>query len=388
MTTPPPTPAGWFPDPEQAGTLRYWDGAAWTEHRSPAPEAAAPAAPEPAAEPPAEYSAPADPGHVGSHRAPESAPESPSVTDQPTADVPRREWTPEPPPELRDWASSTPEPESEPASYPEPTTDPTREQTPESSYPPPLPLTDQPTTKVPLRDWTPEGQQEPPAETVPYADATTSTPPEPPPVEPPAGTEPRVPVDNRKLVLGFAGAVAALLLVLVLAAVYAFIIHEPDTVDASSPTTETTTVTTQKAPTSDDSTASESAPPPPLAGAVDGPLTFSVAGVESGTTITDSENEFLTKDAQGEFIVVRLTVQNTSPDPGQFLGTFQKLNAGGQVYTIDDEATFYVGGGFVDIPPGGQVDVGLAYDVPPGTVPESVELHADPMTPGVVLPVS
>jgi hypothetical protein len=358
MTTPPPTPAGWFPDPEQAGTLRYWDGATWTEHRSPAPEAAAPAAPDPA-EQPEEPGAPADPGHVGSHRAPEPAPEPLSVTDQPITEVPRREWTPEPPPELRDWVSSEPEPEPEPqpSSYNEPTTDPTLEQAP----------------------------QEPPAETVPYADATTSTPPEPPAVEPPAGTEPRVPVDNRKLVMGFAGAVAALLLALVLAAVYAFVIHKPDSVDASSPTTETTTVTTE-APTSDESSASESPPPP--AGAVDGPLTFSVVGVERGATITDSENEFLTKDAQGEFIVVRLTVQNTSPDPGQFLGTFQKLNAGGQVYTIDDEATFYVGGGFVDIPPGGQVDVGLAYDVPPGTVPESVELHADPMSPGVVLPVS
>jgi hypothetical protein len=253
--------------------------------------------------------------------------------------------------------STEPEPEPEHSSYSEPTTDPTPEQ----------------------------AAEEPTAETVPYADATTSTPPEPPAVEPPAGTEPRVPVDNRKLVMGFGGAVAALLLVLVLAAVYAFVIHKPDTVDASSPTTETTTVTTE-APTSDESSASESPPPP--AGAVDGPLTFSVVGVEREATITDSENEFLTKDAQGEFIVVRLTVQNTSPDPGQFLGTFQKLNAGGQVYTIDDEATFYVGGGFVDIPPGGQVDVGLAYDVPPGTVPESVELHADPMSPGVVLPVS
>jgi hypothetical protein len=350
MTTPPPTPAGWFPDPEQPGTLRYWDGATWTEHRSPAPEAAAP-------EPPDEPAAPTDPGHVGSHRAPEPEPEPLSVTDQPTTEVPRREWTPEPPPELRDWVSTEPEPEPEHSSYSEPTTDPTPEQ----------------------------AAEEPTAETVPYADATTSTPPEPPAVEPPAGTEPRVPVDNRKLVMGFGGAVAALLLVLVLAAVYAFVIHKPDTVDASSPTTETTTVTTE-APTSDESSASESPPPP--AGAVDGPLTFSVVGVERGATVTDSENEFLTKDAQGEFIVVRLTVQNTSPDPGQFLGTFQKLNAGGQVYTIDDEATFYVGGGFVDIPPGGRFDVGLPYDVPPGTVPESVELHADPMSPGVVLPVS
>jgi hypothetical protein len=30
----PSTPPGWFPDPTQAGRLRYWDGTRWTEHLS------------------------------------------------------------------------------------------------------------------------------------------------------------------------------------------------------------------------------------------------------------------------------------------------------------------------------------------------------------------
>ncbi len=401
MTTP-PTPAGWYPDPEQAGQLRYWDGGGWTEHRSPIQEPAAPAAPEPpqaftppsAPEPPA---APSSPAHEGAHRAADAEAEPPSapepevpITDQPTTKVPLREWTFEPPPlepeATPSWASEpTPTPEPTPVPTPETPAEPPSE--PPSEPPPaapPLPLTEQPTAKVSLRDWS-----DPTPESAPYADATTSTPPEPAFVDPPTGTEPAAPVDNRKLVMGFGGAVAALLLVLVLAAVYAFVIHKPDTVDLTSPTTETSTTTVEETTPSEESTASETPlPPPPAGSATDGPLTFTVVGVETGTTITDTENEFLTKDAQGEFIVVRLTVQNTSPDPGQFLGTFQKLNAAGQQFTIDDEATFYVGGGFVDLPPGAQAEVGLAYDVPPGTLPESVELHADPISPGVVLPVA
>lgn len=31
-----PSNAGWYPDPEQAHTVRYWDGSAWTDQRAPA----------------------------------------------------------------------------------------------------------------------------------------------------------------------------------------------------------------------------------------------------------------------------------------------------------------------------------------------------------------
>lgn len=48
--TPPPPPPGWFDDPEMVNTLRYWNGSAWTEHRSPKPATAAPT-PAPAPSP-------------------------------------------------------------------------------------------------------------------------------------------------------------------------------------------------------------------------------------------------------------------------------------------------------------------------------------------------
>src|SRR3954470_3150704 len=36
-TTPPrpDAPAGWYPDPSQAATQRYWDGENWTDQRAP-----------------------------------------------------------------------------------------------------------------------------------------------------------------------------------------------------------------------------------------------------------------------------------------------------------------------------------------------------------------
>jgi hypothetical protein len=296
--TTPLTPAGWYPDPDGAGGQRYWDGSAWTEHRSPG------------AQPTPEPSEPAAPSEerVGAHRAPE------------------------------------PEPE------------------------PPAPL----------------GEPEP-GTTAPIAHRI------PPPIEPTFGQP--TPGDNRKLIVWFSAACAALLAVLVLVVVYALFLHDPDTVQVATPTTTPAETTTEEPPTTETSAPGGGDPSPttetePPAGgqAADGPLSFTVVGVETGTTISSTDAP-VEKTAQGEYIVVRMSVINTSDAPAQFLGTLQKLHAGGALYNIDDEATFYVGGGFVEIPPGGEAIVGVAYDVPPGTVAESIELHVDPLSPGVQLPL-
>ena len=385
MTTP-PTPAGWYPDPESEGGLRYWDGSSWTEHRSPAHP---PAEPEPA-EPTAAAGG-------GAHRAPDPEPTSTyEPTPTPTYEAP--------PPTYEGPPSHEPEPTFEsrfdPVAEPTPVTDqpttkvplrdwsassPSYNPTPNPSYEPPL--TEQPTTKVPLRDW----QSEPRPEPAPYADATTSTPPGPPEVEPPAGTEPPAgPADNRRLIMGFSGAVAALLLLLALAAVYAFVIHKDETIQLGGPASSETSTTTTETQTSTTEPATPTAAPPTAPGAsgADGPMNFTVTGVESGTSITDPNSGATREPTQGEFIVVHVTVQNTSQDQVQFVDMFQKLNAAGQQYVIDDVATAALGGPVADVPPGGSADVSLAFDVPAGTVPETVELHSDPISPGVQLPLA
>lgn len=74
MTDPNTAPAGWYDD--GSGRLRYWDGAAWTEHFAPLPEPA-PAA-EPVAEPAPEASA-ATTEVIAPQPAEASAPEATAV---------------------------------------------------------------------------------------------------------------------------------------------------------------------------------------------------------------------------------------------------------------------------------------------------------------------
>ncbi|MGB3351253.1 MAG: DUF4352 domain-containing protein [Mycobacterium sp.] len=208
--------------------------------------------------------------------------------------------------------------------------------------------------------------------------------------------------DHRQLLVRYLSVCAALLAVLVAVAVYAAFFADDGSVsiDATDTTDDPTTSETAPAttteggggwgdgPTETSAEATTAAPPPAETGdVVDGALAFTVHGTEVGSTVVSADLP-VEKTAAGEYIVVHMTVTNVSDAPATFLGTFQKLKAGGAVYSIDDEATFYTGGALAELNPGDQADVSVAFDVPTGTTPESIELHADPISPGVEVPLS
>lgn len=201
--------------------------------------------------------------------------------------------------------------------------------------------------------------------------------------DPPAVDAPATPPDgNRSLVLRFGTACAALLVVLVGLAVYGFLIKEDADVQLSLPGSDgDPSETPAAAPTTN-------APPlpGPTAGAIDGPLSFTVDGVEIGPKVVMSDAP-LEKTADGVFVVVHMTVANIGTEPASFVGTFQKLQASGAIYPLADEATAYLGGTAAPLDPAATTVVSIAFDVPPGSVPEFIELHGAPGGPGIQVPL-
>jgi Domain of unknown function (DUF4352)/Protein of unknown function (DUF2510) len=336
MTTP-PTPAGWYPDPDGSGGQRYWDGSAWTEHRSPAtPEPAEPIA---AAEPPGseQPTVVVQMPHVGAHRAAEQEPE------------------PAPPPE--------------PAPGPEPEPGPTAVLDLGSTVP-----SEQPTTRV--------IPPTPPAEPLYFGT----------PLEPPPSGAAAAPDDRRRLIIWFGAACAALLVVLALVVVYELFIHKDNTTQIASGSGSTsksaTPTTSASGGSSATKTTGQSPTGVPPAGAVtDGNFSFEVTQVETAPSVKYGDPP-VEKTAQGEFLIVHMTVTNTGAMSATFLGTLQKLKAGGTTYAIDDEATSYLNGGMAQLNPGDQTALAIAFDVPQGTTPESLEVHGDPTSAGAEVPIS
>lgn len=334
MTTPQP-PAGLYPDPDGSGGQRYRDGYTWTDSRVPAPQLPPPPPPAP----------PRTPERVGgAHRAPEPEPE-PEPPALPT--------TPVGPP-------ATPVGGAEDST---PAAKPVEESASSSGF--------EPTNAIPTSP--------PPSSPPPFSDAPAGS----------AGID-------RPLLMRYLAVCGALLAAAVAVGVYAAFftddgsstIHASDDPATSQTSTQANPATTDDTPTETATDTPTEEPAPTETGdPTDGAFAYSVHGVEVGTTVTSADAP-VEKTAVGEYVVVHMTVTNVGDAATPFLGTFQKLLAGGTVYSIDDEATFYLGGGMAELNPGDQVDVSVAFDVPPGTTPEAIELHTDPLSPGIQVPLA
>jgi hypothetical protein len=221
---------------------------------------------------------------------------------------------------------------------------------------------------------------------------------EPPPSPPPsygAIGEPQPADPRRSLIIKFAAACGALLVVLIAVVIYGVFFNDAD--DTTQVSAGPTSTSKSAAPTTSSDngwgnsteTASETPSAPSGSGpqASDGGLTFAITGVENAPTVKYQDAP-VEKQAQGEFLIVHMNVLNSGSGQGTFLATLQKLKAGGTTYNIDDEATAYLNGTWADLEPSSSADVAIAFDVPPGTSGESLEVHGEPMSTGVDVPLS
>lgn len=104
---------------------------------------------------------------------------------------------------------------------------------------------------------------------------------------------------------------------------------------------------------------------------------FEVTGVQTGLA---SVGDFLTESAQGVYVLIDVTITNTSSSPISFSLSQQVVrDAGGRAYQIDSSATVVANDNtswITDINPGNSVHAVLVVDVPPTAVPASISLRA------------
>jgi hypothetical protein len=117
----------------------------------------------------------------------------------------------------------------------------------------------------------------------------------------------------------------------------------------------------------------------------DGDFAFVVNGVRTTDTIGDPEFPELNATAQGEYVIVALTVTNVSADPKTFFASFNTLSDGTTVFEPDDEAWLYLGHTVTDVGPGASLETEVVFDVPRDTDLESIWLRGGPLSEGVAV---
>src|SRR4029077_4891704 len=117
----------------------------------------------------------------------------------------------------------------------------------------------------------------------------------------------------------------------------------------------------------------------------DGNFSFVITGVERVDADAHQEFPEIQKAAQGEYVIVKMTVTNVGNEPQTFFASFNTLSNGSTAYQSDDEAWIYLGNTLADLNPGDSVDTAVVFDVPRGTDVESIELHDGPFSDGVTV---
>lgn len=121
----------------------------------------------------------------------------------------------------------------------------------------------------------------------------------------------------------------------------------------------------------------------------DGKFEFVVKAMQPGLAEV-GDNPYLHEKAQGQFVIVTLSVQNIGDRAQGFSPSNQKLiDTQGRSFESDSSAQIALGDSDIpvwdDINPGNAVDVSLVYDMPVGAAPARIELHDSMFSGGVTV---
>lgn len=113
----------------------------------------------------------------------------------------------------------------------------------------------------------------------------------------------------------------------------------------------------------------------------DGGMEFVVKSVRRAASVT---RDTYTATAQGEFLIVDLSVTNVGDQTETYSSSDQMLIVAGKQISDDGVASQALNSNAISrINPGIGIDTAIAYDVPVGARPDRIELHSDTLSPGV-----
>lgn len=120
----------------------------------------------------------------------------------------------------------------------------------------------------------------------------------------------------------------------------------------------------------------------------DGKFEFVVTEAQTGLT-TLGDNQFLAEEAQGQFVIVTMTVSNISDQPKGLSPSDQKLiDSQGRTFSPDTSAALNLETDVAfwdEINPGNTVTMPVVFDMPVDAVPASIELHDSMFSGGVTV---